>query len=61
MSQWTALTNQDLNLELQEPKRSPIEGIKTMATSLFEDSNINFQQEETKEAFKVVRRERKRH
>lgn len=51
MSQWKILTNHDLNQEIQEPKRLPTEGIKTMTTLLFEEPVVNFQQEETKEAF----------
>jgi hypothetical protein len=61
VSQRKIVTNHDLNPEMQEPERSPIEGIKTMAASFFEDSIINFQQEETKEEFGVGRRERNRY
>lgn len=46
---------------MQEPKRSPTEGIKTKAISLFEESVVNFQHEETKEAFGADRREQNRH
>lgn len=38
---------------MQEPKRSLIEGINNMPTSLFEESIINLQWEETKDVFGV--------
>lgn len=49
------LTSHNLIQEMQEPKRSLIEGINNMPTSLFEESIINLQWEEMKDEFGVER------